>query len=363
MKLNAKMSRTAAIATFALVAQGIASIQAAANTVWFAERQVHVRKDPSHAGEVKYTLGVNTRVVRDRISSGWSHIIRPVGGWVNSEALSSTIDFYAGGVGGRYAQRAVHLRSAPSVGGAVRATFGVNSTIHFDGVIWQGEGPRWAHVTSPLSGWMQTDALGRNPLWTSSHVGGRYVKSEANLRSGPGTGFRVVRRLRKDGHVEVDAWIQQRGGWSHLKSPFNGWVYSALLTTTRPDPLGPSFWGTAYRYGRAYAIELVRIDGKAVAKRSAGPFLQMRESARRSGVSIYVVSGFRTMAEQQALWARYGAPRAARPGYSNHQSGTAFDLNTSGFGGSVYNWLTGNAGRYGFQRTVSFEPWHWEYMR
>ncbi len=362
MKTITTMSRWAATA-FVLSVQGIASIRAAADTVWFAERQVHVRTAPSASGEVKFTLGINTRTVRDRIDGDWSHIIRPVGGWVMSDALSPYINFNAGGIGGRYARRLVNLRADPSVGGPVRATFGVNSAIHFDGVAWKDEGDHWAHVTYPLSGWMQTDALGRDPLWTTSHVGGRYVKSAANLRSGPGTNFPVRRQLRQDGHVEVDAWIQDRGGWSHLKSPFNGWVTSALLTTTRPDPLGPSFWGTAYRYGRAYAIELVRIDGKAVAKKSAGPFLQMRESARRAGVSIYVVSGFRTMAEQQALWARYGSPRAARPGYSNHQSGTAFDLNTSGFGGSVYNWLTGNAGRYGFQRTVSFEPWHWEYMR
>ena len=123
-----------------------------------------------------------------------------------------------------------------------------------------------------------------------------------------------------------------------------------------------AYWGTAYKYGRAYRIELVTIDGKPVAKKSAGPFLSMRASARRSGVSIYVVSGFRTMAQQQALWRRYGSPRAARPGYSNHQSGTAFDLNAS-WGNRVYNWLTRNAWRWAFKRTVSFEPWHWEYMR
>src|SRR6185436_12849709 len=50
--------------------------------------------------------------------------------------------------------------------------------------------------------------------------------------------------------------------------------------------------------------------------------------------------------------------RAARPGYSNHQSGTALDLNASASG--VGTWLTRNASRYGFTRTVPDEAWHYE---
>ncbi len=50
---------------------------------------------------------------------------------------------------------------------------------------------------------------------------------------------------------------------------------------------------------------------------------------------------------------------AAPPGYSNHQSGHALDLNTSASG--VYAWLTNHAAAYRFARTVPSEAWHWEH--
>ena len=196
-----------------------------------------------------------------------------------------------------------------------------------------------------------------------------------NLRTGPGTGYRTIRTLPRNTLV---CYWGSSGVWKkvikiNLQSA-SGWVHGGYLSSSTSSggsssssssssSVAGTFYGTAYKYGRAYTIALVRIDGKAVAAKSAGPFLSMRGAAARSGVRIYIVSGFRTMSEQIALYRRYGSPRAARPGYSNHQSGTAFDLNTAGFYGSVYNWLTRNGWRDSFKRTVSFEPWHWEYMR
>jgi len=59
-------------------------------------------------------------------------------------------------------------------------------------------------------------------------------------------------------------------------------------------------------------------------------------------------------------------PYTARPGYSNHNSGLAIDLNCGGakfnnFDQGIYEWLLLNAYKYGFVRTVSTEEWHWEY--
>jgi hypothetical protein len=59
-------------------------------------------------------------------------------------------------------------------------------------------------------------------------------------------------------------------------------------------------------------------------------------------------------------------PDTARPGWSNHNSGIAIDLNCKGakFGGVVmpiYEWLVLNAYKYGFVRAVASEEWHWEY--
>lgn len=50
---------------------------------------------------------------------------------------------------------------------------------------------------------------------------------------------------------------------------------------------------------------------------------------------------------------------AAAPGTSNHGIGLAVDLNSSAKG--VYSWLSKNAHKFGFVRTVASEKWHWEH--
>lgn len=83
---------------------------------------------------------------------------------------------------------------------------------------------------------------------------------------------------------------------------------------------------------------------------------------------ISVADSFRTMAGQRAAFARYGSPRAARPGYSNHQMGLAIDfqLSTGNNGATkrrgtdrVFDWLTDNAGHYGIGQYAR-EAWHWQ---
>lgn len=117
-------------------------------------------------------------------------------------------------------------------------------------------------------------------------------------------------------------------------------------------------WDNGRRLG---PIEVVMIDGKPVAKRTAEAFLRMRDAARRDGVTLRINSGFRTYEEQERLYRLYRQGRgnlAAKPGYSNHQDGKALDLNTATPG--VLSWLNRNAARFGFRRTVPSEPWHWE---
>jgi hypothetical protein len=122
---------------------------------------------------------------------------------------------------------------------------------------------------------------------------------------------------------------------------------------------------TGYTNGTPFTITLVTADGKPVELATANAYAVMQDAAAAAGINLAVVSGFRTMAEQQYLYACYvncscnSCNLAAQPGYSNHQSGHALDLNTSDPG--VYSWLTANAGSFGFQRTVPSEIWHWEW--
>jgi hypothetical protein len=120
-----------------------------------------------------------------------------------------------------------------------------------------------------------------------------------------------------------------------------------------------------YRSGRRFTICVTSIDGKDVEVNTARAYLRMRKAARSRGVYLRVVSGFRTMAQQRYLYGCYKSKRcnggnlAAPPGYSNHQSGHALDLNTSS--GGVYSFLANRGRSFGFRRTVPSENWHWEH--
>ena len=120
-----------------------------------------------------------------------------------------------------------------------------------------------------------------------------------------------------------------------------------------------------YRSGNAFEIKVVTVDGRKVEWKTANAYLRMAEAAAKDGVQIRIVSGFRSMSEQQYLYGCYkncscnSCNLAAAPGYSNHQSGHALDLNTSAAG--VYGWLSKHASKYGFERTVPSEAWHWEW--
>jgi hypothetical protein len=134
------------------------------------------------------------------------------------------------------------------------------------------------------------------------------------------------------------------------------------VSTLNTPTSGSCTHAAGYRQGSPMSICVTTIDGKPVESATAAAFLQMRAAAAHAGVNIHVVSGFRTMAEQRHLYALYKAGRgnlAAPPGYSNHQSGHALDLNSKASG--VYSWLSHHGAAYGFRRTVPSEQWHWEH--
>ena len=122
---------------------------------------------------------------------------------------------------------------------------------------------------------------------------------------------------------------------------------------------------TGYTQGNAFSITVVTVDDKPLEVDTANAYVVMQEAAANDGVDLRVVSGFRTMDQQTYLYGCYtncncnSCNLAAQPGYSNHQSGHALDLNTSD--GGVLDWLNAHGGDYGFARTVPSEVWHWEW--
>jgi LAS superfamily LD-carboxypeptidase LdcB len=98
-------------------------------------------------------------------------------------------------------------------------------------------------------------------------------------------------------------------------------------------------------------------------------------AAKADGIDLGIGSGFRSVEKQKQLWEqalkKYGTPEKARkwvapPGRSNHNRGTAVDLNSSGaFLGKNKNtkatqWAHANAEKFGLHFRMGHEPWHIE---
>ncbi len=114
---------------------------------------------------------------------------------------------------------------------------------------------------------------------------------------------------------------------------------------------GPAAMAT----GGGYSGPLVHRQGEGMRLDVAAAFDRMAAAAAADGVSLVVVSGFRSDAEQAALFAAHPDPRwVAPPGQSLHRCATELDLGPD----SAYAWLAANAARFGFEQRYSWEPWH-----
>jgi LAS superfamily LD-carboxypeptidase LdcB len=120
---------------------------------------------------------------------------------------------------------------------------------------------------------------------------------------------------------------------------------------------------TGYSHGIKKRIEVVAIGDAEVEVNTARAFRTMAKAARKAGIELVIRSGFRSHEKQKQLYKEYRrgwGNLAARPGYSNHQSGRALDIYIDDY--NVYEWLRHHAGKFGFKRTVKREAWHWEYV-
>jgi D-alanyl-D-alanine carboxypeptidase len=122
---------------------------------------------------------------------------------------------------------------------------------------------------------------------------------------------------------------------------------------------------------------------------AANALLGLMAQARAAGVAIIPISGFRTVAYQEALFqkavTKYGSEAAAvrwvgRPGHSEHHTGLVVDLGEEDSPACdveprfertrAFDWLQSHAARFGFElsyprdnpRGVHYEPWHWRFI-
>ncbi len=121
--------------------------------------------------------------------------------------------------------------------------------------------------------------------------------------------------------------------------------------------------GAGYASGDASAGEYpgpyAYRTGKPMRPDVAAGFDRLAKAATAAGHTLFVVSGYRSNAEQAVLFAAHPDPQwVARPGTSLHRLGTELDLGPA----SAYPWLEANAGRFHFTKRYSWEPWHFGYV-
>lgn len=144
--------------------------------------------------------------------------------------------------------------------------------------------------------------------------------------------------------------------------------------------LGTSFVPELVPMASRYASYTAYLDPTAY-----GWFTKMVDDAQKDGIWLYCVSAYRSYSYQRTLYQRYvkqsGLGRAdtfsARPGYSEHQTGLAVDINTASTSAhfentAQYRWLTQHCWEYGFILRYpegaehitgfQFEPWHYRYV-
>ncbi len=126
--------------------------------------------------------------------------------------------------------------------------------------------------------------------------------------------------------------------------------------------------------------------GNQIKEEVFNAFKEMADAAKNDGITLIVNSGYRTYEYQKGLYDQYALENgtdfaddyAARPDFSEHQTGLALDivsygLNMDNFAGSdTYKWLINNCTKYGFILRYpegkeeitgyAFEGWHYRYV-
>lgn len=145
---------------------------------------------------------------------------------------------------------------------------------------------------------------------------------------------------------------------------------------------------THYKFPEAKTNDLVKIPKTNIQiNANALPFLQkMFQAAKKDGISIFPISGFRSIDRQKEIFYNGAKKRnisleeraqiSAPPRYSEHHTGYAIDFGnnkTKDFitkESNEFQWLRKNAYKYGFElsfsenntQNVAYEPWHWRWI-
>ena len=127
-------------------------------------------------------------------------------------------------------------------------------------------------------------------------------------------------------------------------------------------------------------ITCCAVGGVLMEKNTAYDFILMRNAAAFDKIELPLIAGYRTMAQQTALYEERKNPairavqgQAAYPGSSNHQTGIALDIDVgidiasylAGKTTARFEWLTKYGASFGFDHVEGHavhEAWHWTHL-
>ncbi|MDE7361718.1 MAG: M15 family metallopeptidase [Oscillospiraceae bacterium] len=250
---------------------------------------------------------------------------------------------------------------------------------------------------------IHSDYLSKNEetLWTETEINGEYYVNSDDVYSRISAiqGSDTVERYELNDKVTVIA----RTDTDYFKLEDGTFIHCDYLSEEEVKiNLGSNLPDYSSLTQNGYTIERINgityVDGVMIANktytlpRSYSPgiqpdaydaFLEMQSAAEQDGISLYIVSGYRSYDDQEAIYARYvnddGKEAAdtysSRPGHSDHQTGYTFDLNSldQDFEYTPEGiWLAEHCAQFGFiirypkgkdaYTGYMFEPWHVRYV-
>lgn len=152
-------------------------------------------------------------------------------------------------------------------------------------------------------------------------------------------------------------------------------------STPSPSANEPTYIGGVLIANKSYGLPESYAPGLDSTAKSQ--FDLLSEAAAKEGLNIYLSSGYRSYSYQKQIYQNYadiyGSETAdtfsVRPGYSEHQTGLAIDVNTidDSFAGTPEaKWLAEHAHEFGFIirypadkvdiTGYKYEPWHIRYL-
>lgn len=239
---------------------------------------------------------------------------------------------------------------------------------------------------------MLPDTADLSEKWESSDESIASVDSLGNITaSKPGVCYVTVSSISNpEVYAQVKVNVMDENGLVPASQPVSTTSSdsSQTVTTTVTTSAVPvkNDSGVTYIQGILIANKTYRLPedyNPGLDPEAESAFNTLSEAAANQGLDIYFSSGFRSYETQVRIYGSYvdsyGKESAdtfsSRPGYSEHQTGLAIDVNTidDSFAGTPEaEWLANHAHEYGFiirypkgKESITgykYEPWHIRYL-